>query len=652
MDLTKPFKIMRQAVKNVADQVKKAEKDVEQMDKLHRYKKQLEQAKAQYNLDIMDQREYLYLGTRAVDPNVNQKQLPSKYANNVYNICFEFIETKVDTTIPQPSVRSKRPEFTEQANMIEDSIASDLPELGIEEINDYNERITAIQGFSIIEVAWNPNYKHRLYRGEIELICRHPKQLIPQPGVYKLQKMDYFFILTSVTKEYVKQKFGIDVSNEEEQYPEVTSLYDTIHGRTNELSEKVTLITRWYRDEDGDIGKFSWVNDHVVEDLPKFFYRRLERCAECGEVRDKTLDYCAVCGSKRFKTTIEKEETLLEPVKIGSIDPLTGENEILPAGKKVPYFCPTRYPFVIRKNVPKNFAFEGQSDIDIIRDQQDSIKKVVTKMEEKLVKGGSIITVPDDLNVDITDQTYQIIRMNAAQKNIFDVKDLYADITKDLAFIEQQYEVAQSMLGITDAYQGKEDPTAKSGIAKQIQVAQASGRLQSVIANKFAAYKELFEIMFEFKLAFYDEVRPYVAKDADGNDMFQVFDKYKFLVRDATGELYYNTDFIFSADSGQGLPKDKIFIFNQAKEMLSAGAIDLPQFWMIMESINFPQAKQIRKQLEEQRQQAMLQQQTQQMQQPKPTFNQQFSQLDPQTQDMFNQLPPEAQAEIMRSVGG
>src|SRR5690606_2178906 len=97
--------------------------------------------------------------------------------------------------------------------------------------------------------------------------------------------------------------------------------------------------------------------------------------------------------------------------------------------------------------------------------------------------------------------------------------------------------------------QGKEDPTAKSGVAKQIQVQQASGRMQSKAKNKYEAFKELYEIMFEFKLAFIDELRPYLPKDQEGKNMLQVFDKYAFVLRDAEGKLYYNTDFIFSADS-------------------------------------------------------------------------------------------------------
>ncbi|MDQ0062376.1 hypothetical protein [Paenibacillus harenae] len=664
MDIFKPFKAAGKAVKEMLDTVSEvaesAADEVEQEARLQYWQNKLEVSKASYPLDAMDEREYIYLGSRGVDANVNSKQRPSKMANMVYNIAYEFTESQVDPTVPQPSVKSKRPEYSWLATMIEDSLANDIAELGIERINDYNERITPVQGLSIIEVAWNPDYKHKLHRGEIQLISRHPKQLIPQQGIYRLQEMDYFFVLESMTKEQIMRDYGKDVDYAGEEHSDVTNLSGNENSFNNE-NEKVTKITCWYKDEDDDISKFSWVEHTVLEDYPKFFYRRLDRCTSCNEVKDlevfEETGQCAMCGSTKFESTIEKEETLAAPMRIGN-------KELLPVGTQVPYFVPTRYPFSIRINVPKNFSFEGQSDVDVIRDQQDTIKKAATKAEEKIIKGGSVFTLAEDQANQITDETYQIIRMTPQQKQVFGVENLQADIGPELMWIQDAYKKAQSMLGITDSFQGKEDPTAKSGVAKQIQVQQASGRMQSKQKNKYEAFKELFEIMWEFKLAFYDELRPYLPKDQEGKEMLQVFDKYAFVLRDGEGKLYYNTDFIFSADSAQGLPKDKIFIFNQAKEMSAAGLIDPIQFWGIMEQIGFPNAKLIKKQLEErqqaeqqaQQQKAMIDEQNAQAQleqanQP-ASFDDEVGSLPGPMQDMYKKLPPEARAQIMKQAMG
>ncbi|MEX2395882.1 MAG: hypothetical protein WD491_02605 [Balneolales bacterium] len=644
------------AVNKVKDVVEGYKDKSEKNKSLQKWQSKFEEAKAYWDYDVYDTREALYLGTRDVDKNVNSTKGPSKKSNNVNNIIYEFIESQIDTQIPQPSVRPKRDGFQEQSKMIEDSVTNDLTELGLEEINDENERITPVQGLSLMMVDWDPDYKHQLYRGELRISNLHPKQIITQPGVWKIQKMDYFFILSSVTKDYIERRYDVDVEEDEEQYPEVNSLDGSHESNQN---EKVTEIVAFYRDKDGDVCKFVWCNDQVLEDYEKYYYRRQKICAKCETPKMADEEECQACGHKKFKDEPTNEQTLIFDTQIAG-------DEILQAGEKIPYFVPTRYPVVKRVNVPKNFSFEGQSDVDIIRDQQDSIKKITNKMEEKIVKGGTLITLPEDMKTTITNETYQIIYANPQQAQAIQTRDLTADISRELEYLENMYQTAQSLLGITDSFQGKRDPTAESGKAKQIQVEQASGRLQSKTFNKYTAYKELFEIMFEFKLAFYDELRPYVAKDENGKDLFQVFDKYKFLVRDDAGELYYNTDFMFSADAGEGLPKDRVFMFNQAKEMLQVGALDIVQYWTLLDGINFPMASDILAQVEQKQEQAeQMQQQQEQVEQQVPPEQpmeqppdmgmeiiQIFNQLAPEEREAFFNAQPEQQAELMQQMIG
>jgi hypothetical protein len=571
-------------IKDVIKKMKKTVVKAQRPRKLIQWQERLEAAKSGQNISLMDEREYLYLGDRKVDKNINSTKIPTKMSNNIWNITFEFIESQVNNQIPMPTCKSKREGFEKQATMIADSIGNDLKESEIDSINDKNERITPLQGFSLIEVAWNPNYKHHLYRGEIELIGRHPKQLVTQLKVYNLQKMDYFFVLSDVTKDYVQRRYKKDLSGEEEQYPENTRLFDTdqnasgsatVRSSASETEEEpLTEIVCWYKDEDNDICKYVWINDTELEDLPKFFYRRNKD------------------GSLMKTETLDRD--IMSPA---------GEL-IARAGETVPFFIPQRYPVSVRINVPKNFSFGGQSDLDIIRDQQDSIKRVVHKMEEKVIKGGSIIKALEDHDrLKITDEIYQVIRGTQPQLAAIATLDLTADISKDLLFCQEQYSIAQSMLGITNSFQGKEDPTAQSGRAKQIQVQQASGRLQSKMFNKMVHYKELFEIIFEHKIAFYDEIRPYLAQDVNGNDSFGEFDKYLLLQRDKLGKLYWNTDFMIGTDGVFGLPKDPMFMYEQTLALFSAQAIDVQQLWTILEGLQFPSASKIKEQWDQKMQQ-------------------------------------------------
>lgn len=617
MDILSGIKKVVSKVKTTLDEA--AEVDATETD-LHKWKKRLEMARAHYPIELMDEREYIYLGSHGVDKNINSRQMPSKDANTVYNIVFEFIETQVNTQIPQPSVKSIREPFVDQAHMVEDAITDKLKQMETEDVTDAQERITPVQGYSIMELCWNNDIHHHLYTGDMELYNRHPKQLIPQPGVFRLQQMDYFFVLSRATPEYIKRRYGVDAANQTEQYTDHTTLSGITQSAAAE-ERSLTEIVCWYKDEDGDICKLVWVNDTVCEDLPKYYYRRDADGA------------------------IMLAEQLTEPKVIASGD-------VLQPLEEVPYYIPDVYPFIVRRNVPRNFDFGGQSDLDVIRDHQDSLKKVVSKMEEKIIKAGSIIKAAEDMNVEITDQTYQVIRGSVQQLQAIGVENLQADISRDIQYTEVLYKQAQSMLGITNAFQGKEDSTAKSGVAKQIQVQQASGRLQSKQFNKNAAYKELFELMFKFMLAFYDEPRAYLSKDQYGNTQYAEFDRYRFLVRDASGELYYNTDFLFSADVGSGLPKDPIFVYNQCKEQLGMGAIDKLQYWTILDYLNFPMAKQIKAQIEQQMQQQaeMAQQQAMAQQAQQPTFDDHMANLSPEQKGMWEQLPPEEQQAIMQQM--
>lgn len=608
MDLLQPFKKFGKKVKKQMDKVK----DKEGQDKLAMWVKRFESAKAQTNPDSFDEREALVLGSRMVDKNINSGDTPKKGANNIYNICFEFIESQVNSQIPQPNVRGKRQGLEEQSKMIEDSITNDLKENGIEQVNDYNERMTPMHGYSVMVLDWDSGYEHHLYRGIDKVSAKHPKQIIPQPGVYDIQCMDYFFVVSGVTKEYVKRRYDVDVEDNKQQYPEYNTLNGNANTRvpspkgltatgsnTNMGSDVVTEIVAFYRDKDGDIGKFVWVDTIVCEDLPKLFYRRMMECKECGHMNPMGTDECMQCDSKKLTMKTVHMQTLDRDVTISN-------GEVLPMGTEIPYYTPTKYPVIIRKNVPKSFAFEGQSDVDMIRDQQDSIKKIGTKMEEKVLKSGYLVTLPSDLKQQITTETMQVIKLeNPAQLSMIQSISLQPDINRDIQFLDQQRMMAQQMLGITNSFQGLTDVSANSGRAKQIQVQQAAGRLQSKVFNKITAYKELFHSMFEFRLAFYDEPRPYIAKDVNGQTVYGEFDKYKFLMRDAAGELYYCTDFVFSADSGDGLPKDPMFMYEQASIQRQQGLIDDVQYWTILESLNYPNAAQFKDQAMQKQQEAL-----------------------------------------------
>ena len=117
-----------------------------------------------------------------------------------------------------------------------------------------------------------------------------------------------------------------------------------------------------------------------------------------------------------------------------------------------------------------------------------------------------------------------------------DVITVEANIVNDANYLESAYQSARQTIGVTDSFQGRKDPTATSGKAKEFAAAQTAGRLESKRVMKQAAYADLFELMFKFALAYADEPRPVSSKNVHGQTEYRTFDRREFLKQDAAGQ--------------------------------------------------------------------------------------------------------------------
>lgn len=258
--------------------------------------------------------------------------------------------------------------------------------------------------------------------------------------------------------------------------------------------------------------------------------------------------------------------------------------------------------------------FLGDSDLDKIADQQNTINRIEAKIIDKLVKSGSYITLPDEASIKVDADDMKVIRPgNAATKSLIDVYDLQGNVEYDLVYLNQVYEEARQVIGITDSFQGRRDTTATSGKAKEFAAAQSAGRLESKRVMKDAAYAALFEAMFKFRLAYTDEPRPVISDDIHGNVQYEMFNKYDFLEKDEAGEWYWNDQFLFSCDTSAPLAANREAMWQETRMNLQTGAFGDPTnvktlilFWTKMEMLHYPGAGETRAYLEEElaRQQA------------------------------------------------
>ena len=290
---------------------------------------------------------------------------------------------------------------------------------------------------------------------------------------------------------------------------------------------------------------------------------------------------------------------------------------------KIPYYKPKDIPIILRRNVSKYGKLLGVSDVAVIEDQQDAVKKIGSKMQEKILKGGSIVTLPNGAKITTDDREMKIVRVkNPSEANLIDVKNIQGDVSQDRIMLETNYDWARSSLGITDSYQGKYDSSAQSGTAKQFSINQAAGRLESKRVMKNIAYADLYEMIFKHLLAYADQPIPLSNKNNKGTYNFTHFNRYDFLKRDAAGEYYWNDEFLFETDPTSTIMMNREALWQQIDLKYQAGAFGpigedrtLLTFWTFMEKNDYPNSAEMKnifaERVREQEKQAQLAQMAQ-----------------------------------------
>lgn len=677
--------------------------------KLTRWQKRLADSNAAYSAEVqkMDERERIYNGENTLRPLVpgdTKKNGQPKKTSHVRNIVFENIESQVSSSIPSPKVTPRRKKDEHLAAVIEHFLRNELDRLPFETMNDMAERTVPIQGGVGFLVEWDNSKRTHNTVGEVEVSVIHPKQFAPQPGVYTgIKDMDWFIIKIPTTKEAVRRRYGIDVSDEGEQEPQVRGT-----GNEDTADDALTQYVGFETNEKGGINRYSWVNDIELEDLENYQARRQPTCAKCGRVRplpgqilfnnvEDTLGNllpdpargfsgglipqemadrelagrlmaaqmaqgvmegtggaledipvepeetqepkrydggpCPWCGSEEFTTKEQEFEQVMLPIRTAGGVTVEGATPGLdengwPAMKPtmIPFYKPDVYPIILQRSVSVYGKLLGNSDVDQIRDQQNTVNRIEQKIIDRLVKAGTRITLPDKANLRTDPEDGERWYLgNAADKAMIGLYDFKGDLQYELLYLANVYEEARQILGITDSFQGRQDSTATSGKAKEFSAAQAAGRLESKRTMKNAAYAEMFELMFKFWLAYSDEPRPVSFQNYKGETEYEEFNRYDFLEQDEDGQWYWNDQFLFSCDTSAPLASNREAMWQETRMNLQTGAFGDPSstetlilFWSKMEELHYPGAgttkQYLEDKLERERQQAMVAQQMQMQQ--------------------------------------
>ena len=568
------------------------------------------------------------------------KKIPGgRDASSVYNFTKELIEAQVDSSVPQPAVQPRKPtkRNRELAEIITSALRNELERLHSVQFNDLDERLSRIMGGAVYLTEWDNTQKTHATVGELSNRLVSPLEFIPQETVYEIGKMDHFFLAFEETKERIRAKYGKDVSDEG---------IDGMVSDRGTAEELVTQIVCFYR-EGGKVGCISWAGDTLLMDEGNYFARKDKVCARCGKTQAHGEQEC-LCGAARWERRDRDFETLTEdmvqfdgrviparsPLREGGelvmeeyrepmVDPVTGmelHRRILQEGlavgeepltqprlrpamapTKIPYYTPKDFPIALRRNMSVYQRFFGDSDCNVIREQQLQANKALTKIDNKIKKTSEFFTKPADLNFKYSNDNdeFGVLNVeNPAQMAMIRAVSLQFDMGAEYEVIQRAYYMAKSVLGVTDTFQGKADATAQSGRAKEIQVAQSAGIQRSKRVMKHAAYADLFRNMFWFLLAFADEPRVYTTMDETGRQIEKIFNRYDFLEQDAFGNWYYNDEFLFSVDEAGAMQTDKRFLLEDVRVDFNMGAFGNPtdpetvlMYWKEKEVLGYPNAK-------------------------------------------------------------
>ena len=594
------------------------------------------------------------------DGNIVEK---AKDCEAVWNITFELIEGSIDTDIPQPFVTPsvKCRHNVRNARRIENLIKMQMDRMPFEEYNDQQERTVKKNGTGGVITEWDVTQVTHTDVGDIQVTMLRPQAIFPQPGIKEISDVDYVFVDYQTTRSEIKRRYSLSEDDLDDAYLRTDDQEDEDVSADEDV---VTLTVMWYRNDAGDICRFVYSGDLVLEDNNDYYSRKVEYCKTCGRRRQicerdeecdkpdyyvEKLDYDELtediqCSDGRIipamSPVIKNGELQMETVKMPVQNPDGSQAMALVGGVELPQFMevqvpkmkPTRLPFYkprtmpvsIRYNIRDDDSFWGISDCEIIREEQQGCNKMTSRIREATMKAGAALGIPEGVNFMPSNGIFETIIdiPPGVDKNQIMTFAYTVDISQWIVERENLTERAKRKIGVSDSFLGQSDPSAKSGVAKQLMINQSSGRMAPKKIMKQAFYATLFRTFFELYLAFADEPRAIYHSDEEcesaGEERFNPKDFYEFDFK--TGKWYIDDNYMFAVDMNGAIEQQYPTLWELVKSDYLAGMYGDPtsidtqiQVWQHLEQLKYPFAKNIVEAKRKIRDQMMAQQMPQAM---------------------------------------
>lgn len=510
----------------------------------------------------------------------------------IRKLAFELVEEEVNANIPAPKMSPRYHADLTPINRTEELIKHEMDKMLSEEVNDKAEHHVLIDGTTWFKVGWNPFDNTHERSGNPIVTCCPVDTVFPQPGVENYKELEYIFELTTMSVAKIADLYNRNIKSPTE-------------------NDIVPLVNCYFLNEDRYVGKFTWceeTNQVVCNDL-EWGIRKERKCTACKKP-DPFADKCSVCGNTTFKYYSVKDQVLKEPLAFVSNPYRTGtspnakddrmqENpaESIPANTIIPHYLIRQLPFVPYKRISAPSGIYGISQVQLIMEDQDLINKFLNKAERKSARSRTYVTKLKDTVISPEGEEIAFVEVESPQEGqSIQVKQVQSDIGEEITQSQMLYEIAKSTTGITDTDQGKNDPSARSGKAKQLQMQASAQRRVSPTTMRNAAFAGVYELIFKNLLAYCDEERSFVSLLPDGTEMEEVWSKYMFLSRDDDGEFYYRDDFAWSVDTATEITQDRASMWQLITNDFINGTMGtqidpnraLLMYWQLMKQQNYP----------------------------------------------------------------
>lgn len=533
-----------------------------------------------------------YLGTLGA-LKADGKEESDHKGRQLRKFVYEIVESKIDNSIPMPKMKPRYKTDLPLVDVTENMLKFEADRILTKYENDRSERAILVDGAGWYKVVWDSMANTHERSGDPRIEFCPVDKIAPQPGVVNYKQLEYIF---------------------EDSEVSATKIYDLYGRLVPGLTETrlVNITSCYYLNDEHIVGLFVWDRNTmtVICNETDWQIRKLRTCCTCGEVVPNALT-CPICGSKRFKYENAKEEILSEdlyeiynPYDVGETTDETQKDKyqqkiFLEKGSKVPFYRINQLPFVPRPAVSSMTSIYGISEVKIILESQDAINKVLTKALEKTLRSGAVVTKPNRLKLNDTNETFKVLNVKSPEEaQMVQTKQIVADTSNDLLLANIFYDAGKMATGVTESFQGQQDKTATSGKAKQIAAVQTAGRIESLRVMKSAAFSGVYELLLKYLLAFSDESRKFVKVTPEGDKEEESWNKYMFLAKDDNGEVYYRDDFTFDSDPASTLSQNRVQMWQETQDKFVNGAFGNPAdlrtlklFWNTMDSLQYPLAK-------------------------------------------------------------